>query len=296
MKLTLPFETRDDGVVTLWIKHPERSVNVLDSWLLDQLHLFFDELDKNATPRGLIIMSGNPKAFIAGADLEEISTLSDTKLHAYLTEGADAFARISALPCPTVAAIAGAALGGGLELALHCDGVIASAPAIDAKPYALGLPEASLGICPGWGGTQMLPARIDPAQAILMMASGETRTLLEFPPGLIDRIVDNEDDLHEAALHWVETQSELTGGTSSATPKHIDESDREHVAAALNAVESMLPKTPAAHAVVEAVRIGMEEGFAAGCAAERRLLVSLRHTPEARERIAKFFARNAKTR
>ena len=295
MKLSLQHETRDDGIVTLWLSHHERSVVVLDSWLLDQLHMFFDWLDEQTPPRGLIVMSASAKVFVAGADLEEISRLSDEELHVYLTEGAEAFARISALKCPTVAALSGAALGGGLELAMHCDGIIAAAPAIDAKPYRLGLPEASLGICPGWGGTQMLPARIDPAQALLMMTAGETRTLLEFPPGLVDRIVDNEDDLHEAALHWIESQNDLHAEGMPTTPKHIDDSNREAVAAALRAVQGMLPRTPAAHAVVEAVQIGIDEGFAAGCAAERRLLVSLRHTPEAREQIAKFFARSAKS-
>jgi enoyl-CoA hydratase/carnithine racemase len=287
MKLSLPNETRDDGFVTLWLKQPERSVVVLDQWLLDQLHLFFDQLEQSP-PRGLAILSASPNVFVAGADLAVIDALNDDSLLAYLAEGAEAFGRISALPCPTVAAINGAALGGGLELALHCDGIIASAAPLDSKPYRIGLPEASLGLCPGWGGTQMLPARIDPAEAIVMTASGETRTLLEFPPGLIDRVVDNEDDLHEAALHWLEAQHEYPG----ATPKCIDETNRQAVKAALDAVQSMLPRTPAAQAVVEAVRIGMEEGLAAGLAAERRLLVGLRHTEEAKKSMAKFFARS----
>ena len=291
MKLTLQHETREDGIVTLWLSHPERSIVVLDSWLLDQLHMFFDWLETRDPPRGLVIMSASPKVFLAGADLAEISKLSDEQLHVYLTEGSEAFARISSLDCPTVAAIHGAALGGGLELAMHCDGVVAAAPALDEKPYRLGLPEASLGICPGWGGTQMLPARIDPAQAILMTATGETRTLLEFPPGLIDRVVDNTDDLHEAALHWVDAQE----AHPTRTPKCIDDSNREAVQAALKAVQGMLPNTPAAHAVVEAVQIGIDEGFAAALAAERRLLVSLRHTKEASERISKFLSRSAKT-
>lgn len=287
MKLSLQHERRDDGLVTVWLGQPGANVVVLNSWLLDQLHLFFDELEKDA-PRGLAILSASSRVFIAGADLAEISQLDDHALTAYLVNGSEALARISALPCPTVAAINGAALGGGLELALHCDGIVAAVPALDAKPYHIGLPEASLGICPGWGGTQMLPARIDPAQAIVMTANGETRTLMEFPPGLIDRMIDNEDDLHEAALHWLDGQIE----SPAESPKHIDKTNADAVAAALKAVEAMLPRTPAAHAVVEAVRVGIADGFAEGLAAERRLLVSLRHTPEAQARIAKFFARS----
>jgi len=289
MKLSLPIETRDDGLMTLWLTQPNRSVVVLDAWLLDQLHLALDQIEQSP-PRGLAIMSRGSRAFVAGADLAEIQSLDDEALTAYLTEGAEAFARISALDCPTVAGISGAALGGGLELALHCDGIIAAAPPIGSTPYHLGLPEASLGICPGWGGTQMLPARIDPAQAIVMLATGETRPALEFPPGLIDRVIDNEDDLHEAALHWLAAQQEHP----APTPMCIDVENRAAVSAALHAVQTMLPRTPAAHAVVEAIRVGIQDGYAAGLAAERRLLVSLRHTEAARDRIATFLARKTR--
>ncbi|MHC4217619.1 MAG: enoyl-CoA hydratase/isomerase family protein, partial [Planctomycetota bacterium] len=157
---------------------------VIDARLLDQLHMFFDEIEKQPPLAGLIIMSTG-KVFAAGADLAEIDQLADDQLHAYLTEGAEAFARIAALGCPTVAALGGAALGGGMELALHCDALVAAKPALGARSYRLGLPEASLGLCPGWGGTQMLPARIDPATAIAMTARGDTTKLEEVPPGLI---------------------------------------------------------------------------------------------------------------
>ena len=81
------------------------------------------------------------------------------------------------LPYPTAAAIHSAVLGGGLELAMHCDGLIASPPADrdgkPGRPYPVGLPEAGLSICPGWGGTNLLPARIDPANAIHQTAIGK---------------------------------------------------------------------------------------------------------------------------
>jgi 3-hydroxyacyl-CoA dehydrogenase/enoyl-CoA hydratase/3-hydroxybutyryl-CoA epimerase/enoyl-CoA isomerase len=287
--LELRNERRDDGIVTLWLASPGRSVVVIDSWLLDQLHLFFNEIEQQSAPKGLIIMSTG-KVFAAGADLAEIDQLPDDQLLAYLTEGAEAFARIAALGCPTVAALGGAALGGGLELAMHCDGLVAAKPALDARSYRLGLPEASLGLCPGWGGTQMLPARIDPATAIAMTAAGKTRKLEELPAGLTDRVVDNEVDLHEAAVHWIESNPSTTGGSR---PKCIDESNRNAVAAGLLSVRDGLPDTPAAHAVVESVEIGIAEGWAAALAAERRLLVSLRHTDAARSGIGAFLAKQA---
>ena len=289
MTLELRNERRDDGIATLWLASPSRALVVIDSWLLDQLHLFFDEIDKQSPPAGLIIMSTG-KVFAAGADLAEIDQLPDDQLLAYLTGGAEAFARIPALGCPTVAAIGGAALGGGLELAMHCDGLVAAKPALGGKSYRLGLPEASLGLCPGWGGTQMLTGRIDPATAIAMTAKGETRKLEDLPEGLIDRVVDNEGDLHEAAVRWIEANASVTGG---GHPRCIDESNRDAVAAAFKSVRGQLPDTPAAHAVVEAIEIGIAEGWAAALAAERRLLISLRHTEAARSGVGAFLAKQA---
>ena len=136
----------------------------------------------------------------------------------------------------------------------------------------------------------MLTARIDPATAIAMAAKGETRKLEDLPAGLIDRVVDNEVDLHEAAVRWIEANAAVTG---EGRPKCIDESNRDAVAAALRSVRDQLPDTPAAHAVVEAIEIGIAEGWAAALAAERRLLVSLRHTEAARSGVGAFLAKQA---
>lgn len=290
MKLQLRSQRGDDGIVTLWLESPQRRVVILDGWLLDQLHLFFDALEKQAEPGGFILMSSGSRVFVAGADLAEIDELADDQLHAYLTEGADAFARIATLPCPTVAAINGAALGGGLEIALHCDALIAARRNAAGEDYEIGLPEAGLGLCPGWGGTQMLPARIDPARAIGMAATGATVAAGAAPEGLFDRVVAHEDDLYEAAVRWIETHP-MAG--ERRTPRCIDDINRSAVQAGLAAVRDNLPDTAAARAVVEAVEVGIAEGWAAGSAAEQRLLVSLRHTDAARKKLDAFFARNA---
>ncbi|MHC4414408.1 MAG: enoyl-CoA hydratase/isomerase family protein [Planctomycetota bacterium] len=290
MNSQLRSERRGDGIATLWLGNPHRREVVIDAWLLDQLHLLFDELEGQTPLAGFILMSENRRDFATGPDLSEIDEMPDEQLLAYLTEGAEVFARIAALPCPSVAAINGAALGGGLEIALHCDGLICAKPAVDAEPYRIGLPQTGMGLCPGWGGTQMLPARIDPATAITMAATGATTTVADVPHGLIDRVVDNEVDLYEAAVHWIETHAQRDAGHR---PRCIDESNRQTVASGLNAVRSRLPNTAAAHAVVEAVEIGIAEGWAAALAAERRLLVSLRHTETARTRLQACLARNA---
>lgn len=290
MKLELRSETRDDGIMTLWLNCPERSVVVLDEWLLDQLHLFFDWLDKQARPKGFILASASERVFVAGADLAEIESKNDEQLHAYLTEGAHAFARIATLPCPTVAAINGAALGGGLEIAMHCDAMIAALPGANEKPYRVGLPEAGLGLCPGWGGTQMLPARIDPALAIRMTATGETVKVTDAPAGLFDGVVSDAGSLLSACAKWIKDHPKATARTH---PRALDERP-DAVRAGLTVVQKDLPATLAAQAVVEAVEAGLDSGWKEGIAAERRLLVGLRHTEPAREKLEAFFAKSGR--
>ena len=290
MNRELRSETRPDGIMTLWLHSPTRPVVVLDEWLLDQIQIFFDWLDTQARPKGLILASASDRVFVAGADLAEIESKNDEELHAYLTEGAHAFARIATLPCPTVAAINGAALGGGLEIAMHCDALVAALPGPEEKPYRVGLPEAGLGLCPGWGGTQMLPARMDPATAIRLTASGETVKVTEAPAGLFDAVVNDRGSLLDEAAAWINAHPKATARTH---PRSLDER-RDEVRAALRAVQSDLPTTLAANAVAEAVQIGLDAGWRDGVAAERRLLVGLRHTAPAREKLEAFFARSGK--
>ena len=150
----LPSERSADGIVSLQlIPNPEKprgGVVVLDAWLIAELITFFDWLDTQPKPAGFLLMSASSRVFVAGADLAEIDALDDAGLDTYLQRGSDAFGRISKLACPSVAVIGGAALGGGLEIAMHCDALVGVVPPATDKPYRIGLPEAGLGICPGW--------------------------------------------------------------------------------------------------------------------------------------------------
>jgi enoyl-CoA hydratase/carnithine racemase len=284
-------ERREEGIVTLWLRNPGRDSVVLDAWLLDQLHLFLDDLEAGPPPTGLVIMSDDPRAFASGPDPYELRDLTDEQLNAHLTEGAHAFARIATLACPTVAAINGTCLGGGLELALHCDGIVGARLNADGEPYLIGLPEATLGLCPAWGGTQMLPARIDAAMAIAMAATGATCLVSDLPDGLFDRMVANEDDLHEAAARWIE---EVDKTQPRTMPRAIGPDMAAPIRTALDAVRRVLPSSPSIEAVFEAVEVGITDGFQAGLAAERRLLVSLRQTSIARRKLTGSLARHAR--
>ncbi len=290
--IVLQQERTPDGIVYLTLvpnpAKPRGGVVVLDGWLIDQLLRFFDALAKGPKPTGFVLLSGSPRVFVAGADLAEIDGLDDAGLDRYLRKGSEAFGRIATLPCPSVAAIHSSALGGGLEIAMHCDALIGLATPASEKPYRVGLPEAVLAICPGWGGTQMLPARIDPATAIRATASGETWKSTEVPVGLFAATVGTANELREAAARWIQSHPRTT---SRPHPIAIDVASAERVRAGLSAVRSTLSASPAALAVVDAVEVGLRDGWNAAVDAERRHLIRLRHTPEARAKLEAFFAK-----
>ena len=211
--------------------------------------------------------------------------MDDAALHHYLKRAADAFWRIAALPCPSAAIIGKAALGGGLEIAMHCDGLIGVAQPEGEKPFRVGLPEAGLGICPGWGGTQCLPARIDPLLAIKATALGETFPSNALPSCLFNAVAPSAETARATAVSWLASQTKqhpircLRGDQRPALPD---------VAEAVAQARKDLPSTPAALAVCDLVEYGLEHGWSAACERERHALVGLRHTPQAREKLAAF--------
>lgn len=291
----LTIERDPHGVATLILRAlPEGSsggVVVLNRALLQAIDHALDQL-KAEPARGFVLASSS-RVFIAGADLKEIMGLSDPELHEYLRFGQRVYSRIAALPCTTVAAIHGAVLGGGLEIAMHCDHLIGgtpSAPSPDkpAKPYLVGLPEAGLGICPGWGGTNMLPARMDPVRAIRMTATGQTFTSSDAAEvGVFEQMVPAES-LLERARALASRPKHL----ARSRPPCIADADRcEAVRAALAHVRPELPVTPASQAVIDCVQIGLDKGWDAALDAEREHLVRLRGSAEGRAAIEAFFAK-----
>ena len=139
-------------IATLTITRPEQ-LNALNLETIAEIDSHIDALSANKNVRTLIVTGSGNKAFVAGADVKQLETLDKKGAHDLSTEGNRVFMKLSALPFPVIAAVNGFALGGGCELALSCDIRIASETA------SFSLPEVTLGICPGWGGTQRL-ARI----------------------------------------------------------------------------------------------------------------------------------------
>ena len=277
----------------LGLDQPGRSVVVLDHGLIQRIEATLKTIPTEAI--GLILASASERVFIAGADLKTISTLEDAQLDKYLAYGQRVFGMLSQLPFPTAAAINGAALGGGLEIAMHCDGLI-GAPAASGKPYPLGLPEAGLCLCPGWGGTNLLPARLDPTQALTMTATGTTMAFDEAcQAGFFDRIAKDQSTLLDDAAAWIlDTRSQGRIERDGAPHKWIG----HNASATLAALDTLradhtLPETASAHAVIEAVDAGLANGWQAALDMERTRLIQLRNSPAGSDAIRAFFERTA---
>ncbi|MDP6987821.1 MAG: enoyl-CoA hydratase-related protein [Phycisphaerales bacterium] len=282
----LRFDASEEGLVTLTIDAGDQALVILNRELLGRLDATLAAIEARDDITGLILRSASDRVFVAGADLTEIDSLDDQALHAYLAYGTTVFARLANLPCPSVAVINGAVLGGGLELAMHCDGLVLSEHGSNGKPYQVGLPEAGLGLCPGWGGTQTLPARIDPTTAFAAAATGTTFKSDALPEGLADTLVKTPAELFEAA------EAFLAARNSPAALRCIGPQDADRVAPALASAIDQVEHTEAAGAVFAAAETGLGEGWAAAVAMEQCELVRLRSTETARQRLAAFFARN----
>lgn len=166
------FEVQSGNIGVATFDQPNSRANTLGRAVLDELEKLVADLRKRTDLNGLLLRSGKPGMFIAGADLKELgSALTNAQASKDMTQkGLGIVAGFEALPFPTVAAIEGSCMGGGLEMALGFDYRVASLhPKTD-----IGLPETKIGIIPGWGGTQRLPRLIGPALAAELICSGES--------------------------------------------------------------------------------------------------------------------------
>lgn len=189
---TLRLEIRD-SVAVLIFDRPDSKVNLLTRAVmlrLDQLLAEVESSAKRGEVRALLIRSAKPGNFIAGADIDELATLDDPKAAAELSRGGQQiFQRLEKLSIPTLAAIAGTCLGGGLELSLACDYRVAC----NDPSTRLGLPETRLGILPGLGGTVRLPRLIGLQPALDLILSGrQIKAGRAAKLGLVDRAAEAE--------------------------------------------------------------------------------------------------------
>ena len=159
-----------EGIAWLTLDKPGTSTNVLGAGVIEELGKLIAELEANV-PKGAVIRSGKSSGFIAGADIKEFTSFrSMSDAYDLIRRGQQVFDRVEALPCPTVAAINGFALGGGLELALACRYRVA----VGDERLSLGLPEVQLGIHPGFGGTVRTVRLVGMKAAMEMMLTGDS--------------------------------------------------------------------------------------------------------------------------
>ena len=156
---------KKEHIAVATINRP-KALNALNSEVLSDLNELVDIVAADQDIYALVITGSGEKAFVAGADIGEMSTLTKEGGEAFGKHGNDVFRRIETLPIPTIAAVNGFALGGGCELALSCDIILASEKA------KFGQPEVGLGITPGFSGTQRLPRRVGVAKAKELIFSG----------------------------------------------------------------------------------------------------------------------------
>jgi len=182
---------RTGSTLVLTLDHPP--VNVLSRAVLEALLVRLDEAQADPVVRAVVLASAATKAFAAGADIREMNPMGPEEARVHGARGQAVTRRIERLPLPVIAAVHGVCLGGGCEVALACDFVIATP---DAQ---FGQPEINLGVTPGWGGSQRLPRRIGVARARRWILTGRSVTAAEAQAdGWIDRVVSREELLPTA--------------------------------------------------------------------------------------------------
>jgi methylglutaconyl-CoA hydratase len=189
--------TQDGGLRVLTLARPERR-NALSRAVVLELGRFGRELCADPGVRCVVLTGEGKQAFCAGADLKERIGMSDEEVRAQLRAYRTELAWLGTAPFPVVAAVNGAALGGGLELALSCDLRIAAPHAVFA------LPETSLGIIPAAGGTQRLPRLVGEAKALELILLGTRLDAAEASRiGLVNRVLEAEQDLLDETKRWL---------------------------------------------------------------------------------------------
>ena len=186
----------NEGIATVTFNRP-KALNALNDALLTELSHALDEISTREDIRVLVLTGAGDKAFIAGADISELATFNSLQGRLFAKKGHDVIGKLQALTIPVIAAVNGFALGGGSEMALACDFIYASEAA------KFGLPEITLGIIPGFGGTQRLTKLIGKNRAKEMIFTGKMISAAEaMTMGMVNKVCAPEalmDDVMKTA-------------------------------------------------------------------------------------------------
>jgi enoyl-CoA hydratase len=200
-----------ETIGTLTFNRP-KALNALNHELILEIGAVLDLIEQDEGVRALVLTGAGDKAFVAGADISELAKLDSLGARQFAKLGHKTFARIEALPIPVIAAVNGFALGGGTEIALACDFIYASEKAV------FGLPEITLGIIPGFGGTQRLARVVGPNRAKELIFTGKTFPAAEaLSFGLVNQVCTPES-LMETVMKTAKTMA-LKGRVSIQAAK-----------------------------------------------------------------------------
>lgn len=253
-----------DEVTVATLDVTDRPMNVIDDGVLRELRRIVDVVLSDQTLRGMVLVSGKPGSFGAGADLKTLPDLAENpEVGDFLQRTHDLMTLMADADKPIVIGIDGVALGGALEVALGGSTLLVTDRA------RLGLPESTLGLIPGGGGTQLILARVEPAVATELLVSGRTLPAGEaVEVGLVDKIVDDAERLVEAAV-GIAREQRPARPHPTPSPEVVEE--------ALTAGRGVRrpPSSAAQQSLLEIVRTGLTQGRDAGLAAERDHFVEL---------------------
>ncbi len=289
------YEINDNGIAVLTFDLPGEKVNKLTSPVMEELSARLDELAAQKEIRALVIRSGKDGHFIVGADIAEIRSITEAATGEQLARrGQAVFAKLEALPFPTVAAIHGPCMGGGMELALACTYRVIS----NDQKTALAQPEVKLGILPGFGGTQRLPRLVGLTNALDMILTGKSVYARKAKKiGLADEVTYKELLLQRAlALAKTSADRPRPEGIRARRPLAIRLLEGTPVTRQIiyrTAEKNILKETrgnyPAPLLALDAIRHGLEHGLKHGYQREAVLLGQLIPTEVSKNLISVFY-------
>ncbi len=280
--ITVSFPEPDIGVLTL--DTPGKGANVLSKSVLGELDSHLEALEQRQDLAGLVVISGKPGQFIAGADLREFAASLDiaaSETEAMCQAGQSLFARLSVCPFVTVAAIEGICVGGGAELAAWCDRRIMS----DHAKTEFGFPEVKLGLFPGWGGTVRAPRIVGLSNAVEMVTGGTSISADDaYAMGWASNVVPS-GTLLENAIQLIrveqQTRSYLDDRKTWSGPVNISPTELGFLGATASAVIQQQTKGhyPAPMAALEALMTGSMVDSQSACETEAKGMSQLFGSP-----------------
>lgn len=288
----------DNGIAHLVIDVVNENVNTLKAEFTEQIDSVLTDIKADKAITGLVVCSGKKGSFIAGADINMIGACqSRDEVVALSRQGQRIFTQLEQFPIPIVAAIDGACLGGGLELAMACHARICS----DNEKTALGLPEVQLGLLPGSGGTQRLPRLVGLQKSLDMMLTGkQLRAKQALKVGLVDDVVPSSVLLRvaqEKAIYLSQRGKNSAKRKQSTVDKLLENNTVGRNIVYQQAQKSVQAKTqgnyPAPDKIIDCVRTGIELSAEKGYQVEAEHFADLVMSDESAQLRELFFATTA---